>query len=62
MEEGNILYCPVKDKKFYARFSRAAYYQIANHIEYDNDKEDYFISLNESEVRLFRPGAEGKTT
>jgi hypothetical protein len=54
MEEGNILYCPVKDKNFYARFSRAAYYQIANYIEYDNDKDDYFISLNGGRVGLFR--------
>jgi hypothetical protein len=54
MGDGNILYCPVKDEKFYARFSRAAYYQIANHIEYDNNKDDYFISLNGCRVRLFR--------
>ena len=52
MGQDNILYCPVKDKKFYARFSRAVYYQIANHIEYDNDKEDYFISLNGCEYYI----------
>lgn len=46
IEKDNVLYCSVKDSKFYARFSKASYYQIANYIEHDSEKDDYFIALN----------------
>lgn len=34
---GDVLYCRVKDGAFPARFSRAAYYQLAEHIGEDGD-------------------------
>jgi len=40
----NVLYCRVKNRKFPARFNRAAYYQLAEYIEEEN--ESYFLSLN----------------
>lgn len=42
----NIPYCLVKNKIFCARFSRAAYYQLADFVEYDNERDAYFLSLN----------------
>jgi uncharacterized protein len=44
--QNNVLYCSVKQGGFSARFSRAGYYQLAENIEYDDVKEDYFLSLN----------------
>jgi hypothetical protein len=32
----NVLYCKVKSRAFPARFNRAAYYQLARHIEEEN--------------------------
>ncbi len=46
IEKDNVLYCSVKDNKFHARFSRSSYYQIASYIEYDSEKDDYFIPLD----------------
>jgi hypothetical protein len=40
----NILYCTVKSGLFPARFNRAAYYQLAEHIE-EEDK-NYFLPLD----------------
>lgn len=42
----NVLYCTVRDEKFEARFSRAAYYQIAEFIEYKDDNSSFYIPLN----------------
>ncbi len=42
----NVLYCTVREGRFPARFSRPAYYQIAQWIEYDEDRDAYFIFLN----------------
>ena len=42
--KANILYCRVKSGLFPARFNRAAYYQLAEHIE--EDGENYFLPLN----------------
>jgi hypothetical protein len=42
----NVLYCTIKSGVFSARFSRAAYYQIADYIEYDVTRDAYFIPLN----------------
>jgi len=42
--EGNVLYCKVKSRVFPARFNRAAYYQLAEHIEEEN--ESYYLPLN----------------
>jgi hypothetical protein len=43
---GNVLYCCVKNNRFAARFLRSAYYQLADHIEYDKDQDRYFIPLD----------------
>lgn len=43
---GNVLYCAVKNHGFAARFLRAAYYQLADHIAYDENQDKYFIELN----------------
>lgn len=45
IEKDNVLYCSVKNNNFHARFLRASYYQIANYIKYDKERNDYFISL-----------------
>ena len=42
----NVLYCRIKDRKFKARFSRPGYYQIAEFIKYDEDRDAYFVPLN----------------
>ena len=42
--EDNVLYCRVKDRMFPARFNRAAYYQLAEHIEEENGS--YYLPLN----------------
>lgn len=44
MGEENVLYCRVKDGVFPARFNRAAYYQLAAHIEVEG--EDYILPVN----------------
>ncbi|MBU1904374.1 MAG: DUF1285 domain-containing protein [Proteobacteria bacterium] len=41
---GNVLYCRVKSGIFPARFNRAAYYQLAEHIEEEDGA--YFLPLN----------------
>ncbi|MBN1906551.1 MAG: DUF1285 domain-containing protein [Deltaproteobacteria bacterium] len=40
----NILYCTIKQGLFMARFSRAAYYQLASRIKEEGDK--YYLPLN----------------
>lgn len=42
----NVFHCTVKEGRFPARFSRPAYYQIAEWIEFDEEKDAYFIRLN----------------
>ena len=42
----NVLYCIVKNHQFYARFLRAGYYQLASDIEYDAQRDLYFILMN----------------
>ena len=46
ISEANILYCTVKNNRFNARFSRAAYYQLAEFIEHDPDSGMFFVALN----------------
>jgi hypothetical protein len=48
----NVLYCSVKNKTFDARFSRAGYYQIADFIEYDEEKDLFYISLNNNSIYI----------
>ncbi len=42
----NIPYCLVKNKTFCARFSRSGYYQLADFVEYDKEKDAFLLSLN----------------
>lgn len=46
MSAENVLYCGIRNGAFEARFLRAAYYQIAECIEHDGEKDSYFIPLN----------------
>jgi hypothetical protein len=52
--EGNVIYCSVKEGTFPARFSRAAYYQLAQYIE--EDSGEYYLPLNGKryEIRVRR--------
>ena len=42
--ESNVLYCKVKEGNFPARFNRAAYYQLAAHVE--PGEEGYVLPVN----------------
>jgi uncharacterized protein len=42
----NVLYCAVRAGSFRARFSRPAYYQIAEWIAQDDDSESFYLELN----------------
>ncbi|RLA93188.1 MAG: hypothetical protein DRG83_21350 [Deltaproteobacteria bacterium] len=44
--ENNVLYCLVKERKFPARFSRPAYYQLATHIEENSENEAFYLISN----------------
>ena len=54
----NVLYCSIKGGKFEARFSRSGYYQIAEFIKYDEDKDAYFVSINGRNyyIETYTPG------
>jgi uncharacterized protein len=39
----NVLYCRIKNGRFDARFSRSSYYQLAEHIDYDPQRDAHFI-------------------
>ena len=51
----NVLYCTVKMGEFDARFSRAAYYQIADLMEYEKEKDAFYIPLNGQDYYIPRP-------
>lgn len=44
--DGNVMYCRVKRGEYAARFSRSAYYQLCEHAEYDPERKQYYINLN----------------
>jgi len=46
----NVLYCRVKNRIFPARFNRAAYYQLAEYIEEEN--ESYYLALNGNKYNI----------
>jgi hypothetical protein len=52
--DDNILYCKVFVSNFEARFSRASYYQLAEYIEQDIERDLYYISLNGQSYYLKR--------
>jgi hypothetical protein len=43
----NVLYCSVKKNVFEARFTRKSYYQLAEYIQHDTEKDTYFLTLND---------------
>ncbi|MGO9311457.1 MAG: hypothetical protein ACLQDI_01855 [Syntrophobacteraceae bacterium] len=42
----NILYCKVLQRRFLARFSRPAYYQLAEFVREDDGGQDFYIELS----------------
>ncbi len=46
--KNNVLYCRVLDGRFPARFSRPAYYQLAEFLREDDEGQNFFITLNGS--------------
>ncbi len=48
--KANVLYCRVKNGAFPARFNRAAYYQLAAHVETDGD--NYVLPANGKKFKI----------
>lgn len=48
----NIMYCRIRDGQFIARFSRPAYYQLAECIEEDPSNGQFYIELNETKYPI----------
>jgi hypothetical protein len=48
--ENNVLYCKVKNETFPARFTRPAYYQIAEHITEENNM--FYLPQNQSKYKI----------
>ncbi|HYA41379.1 MAG TPA: hypothetical protein VEF34_08760 [Syntrophobacteraceae bacterium] len=42
----NVLYCRLADRRFWARFSRPAYYQLARFVREDDTGQGFYIELN----------------
>jgi hypothetical protein len=49
---GNIPYCQVKGGRFPARFLRLPFYQVAQHAQYDEEGDEYFLLLNGKRITL----------
>jgi hypothetical protein len=43
---GNVIYCKIRGGNIKARFSRAAYYQLAEYIQEARETGKYFLPLN----------------
>ncbi|OPL11509.1 MAG: hypothetical protein AVO39_05385 [delta proteobacterium MLS_D] len=52
----NVLYCSVKGGEFEARFSRPAYYQLAQHITYDEKSGEFVLILEGGRYLLEKAG------
>jgi uncharacterized protein len=48
----NVLYCRVKNSEYEARFSRQAYYQLAENIGHDSYQNRYFIMIGNHSYTL----------
>jgi len=57
--EGNVMYCLVRSREFPARFTRAAYYQLAAHIEYDEAAGVPYLRRGNSRFSIPGAGAAG---
>ena len=42
----NVMYCRIRRGKFRARFLRASYYQLAQHVSLDSETGEYFLLLS----------------
>ena len=42
----NVMYCEIREHTFRARFSRAAYYQLAEFIQHDEGQDMYYLNIN----------------
>ena len=51
----NVVYCTVRNGAFDARFSRSAYYQLAEHIEHDDEKDAFFLMLKDQRFYFQNP-------
>ncbi len=49
--EKNVPYTLVKDEKFHARFSRPAYYMLAEYIVSDEPDENFYLEINGDRCR-----------
>jgi len=49
---GNVLYCKVRGGKIRARFSRAAYYQLAEYVQEERETDKYYLPLNHEKYYL----------
>ena len=56
---GGVPYCRVKDERFEARLSRAATYQLLQHVEYDEAEGAAALVLGTARYELPRSVAEG---
>jgi hypothetical protein len=45
--KNDILYCRVREGRFEARFSKPAYYQLAEHINYNSELDSFYLLLND---------------
>ncbi|MHC1726121.1 MAG: hypothetical protein AB9866_08975 [Syntrophobacteraceae bacterium] len=50
--KNNVLYCRIFERRFPARFSRPAYYQLAEFVRESQGGEGFCIVLNEKEYRI----------
>ena len=50
--ERHVPYCSVKGGQFEARFLRQGYYQLTQLIEFDEQKQEYYLVLNGKRVVL----------
>ncbi|MCK9231965.1 MAG: DUF1285 domain-containing protein [Syntrophales bacterium] len=53
--DDNVMYCRVKGGTFRTRFSRAAYYQLAERIVYDAASERYELHVDQKRYTLQTP-------
>ena len=55
---GNVLYCRVSGGRFLARFSRPAYYQLAEFVREDDGGQGFYIELNGNRFSIALKGDE----
>lgn len=48
----NVVYCLVKQARHEARFSRPAYYQLAENIRHDSNQDRYFVLIGQHSYPL----------